>query len=385
LRVDLPAGYSGAVLRTPPDALALKAEGERVRAKAAAAASKAEAAVKTKAKKAAAASEASTRRATRRSQRAGLVVPQAEPEAAVEETAEGGTAEPERDEDASEAQAGDTEDSSAPAVRVLRPSAMFSSFVLWNADIAVDEGKDEYLRTITEWMDLAAEVGGMHLWIPCRSRFTDPPLLIFEFTCGFQACMYTKLRNSISASARRCAREGYSENARAASTLPSQALTFAHHQDSSVGRIHRQLGVRRASQHRDSAPSGPSSAWPLIIISVHSSRSARWISCSTLYEAWVEPTARGSCFLILRLVLCLVLHLVFLLVLVRVRVHTVRLAPLIVVRLPFLPDHLRILDIVRLRHRAVLRERDARQPAPDAVVLGDVRELGRSDVRARFG
>jgi hypothetical protein len=185
LRVDLPAGYSGAVLRTPPDALALKAEGERVRAKAAAAASKAETAAKTKAKKAAAASEASTRRASRRSQRAGLVAPQTEPEAAIEETAEGETAEPERDDhnsaDASEAQAGDNEDSAAPAVRVLRPSATFSSFVLWNADIAVDEGKDEYLRTITEWMDLAAEVGYMHFWTPCRSRFTDTPLLIVRF------------------------------------------------------------------------------------------------------------------------------------------------------------------------------------------------------------
>ncbi|KAH9926993.1 ribonuclease H2, subunit C [Fomitopsis serialis] len=34
----------------------------------------------------------------------------------------------------------------------------FSSFVLWNQDIPVDEGKDEYLRSIREWTRLAAEV-----------------------------------------------------------------------------------------------------------------------------------------------------------------------------------------------------------------------------------
>jgi hypothetical protein len=222
LRVDLPAGYSGAVLRTPPDALALKAEGERVRAKAAAAASKAEVAAKTKAKKAAAASEASTRRATRRSQRAGLVVPQAEPEAAGEEADEGETAERERDEhnsaDASEAQAGDSEDSATPAVRVLRPSATFSSFVLWNADIAVDEGKDEYLRTITEWMDLAAEVGCLYFWIPYRSCFTDPPLLNVDCSLPVDsrhACI-SDSGDPISTSVRRCATEG--ENARAISS-----------------------------------------------------------------------------------------------------------------------------------------------------------------------
>jgi hypothetical protein len=40
----------------------------------------------------------------------------------------------------------------------LYPSATFSSFVLWNADVPVDEGKDEYVRSLTEWMKLSEEV-----------------------------------------------------------------------------------------------------------------------------------------------------------------------------------------------------------------------------------
>ncbi|KAI0923650.1 hypothetical protein AcV5_009131 [Taiwanofungus camphoratus] len=44
------------------------------------------------------------------------------------------------------------------AARVLRPVSAFSSFVLWNPDIPVDEGRDEYLRTLTEWTRLAAEI-----------------------------------------------------------------------------------------------------------------------------------------------------------------------------------------------------------------------------------
>ncbi|KAH9951117.1 ribonuclease H2, subunit C [Amylocystis lapponica] len=45
-----------------------------------------------------------------------------------------------------------------PRVRVLRPTSAFSSFVLWSPDIAVDEGSDEYLRSLSEWTRLAAEI-----------------------------------------------------------------------------------------------------------------------------------------------------------------------------------------------------------------------------------
>ncbi|KAH8093826.1 ribonuclease H2, subunit C [Cristinia sonorae] len=42
--------------------------------------------------------------------------------------------------------------------RVLRPQGTFSSFRLWNPDIPVDEGRDEYIRSLTEWTKLAAEI-----------------------------------------------------------------------------------------------------------------------------------------------------------------------------------------------------------------------------------
>ena len=40
------------------------------------------------------------------------------------------------------------EDEEKPPVRVLKPTARFDSFVLWHQDIPVDEGKDEYLRSL---------------------------------------------------------------------------------------------------------------------------------------------------------------------------------------------------------------------------------------------
>ena len=48
-------------------------------------------------------------------------------------------------------------------VRVVKPAARFDSFVLWHPDIAVDEGKDEYLRSLSEWVDIAAEVRSRRL------------------------------------------------------------------------------------------------------------------------------------------------------------------------------------------------------------------------------
>jgi hypothetical protein len=43
-------------------------------------------------------------------------------------------------------------------VSVLKTAARFDSFVLWHPDIAVDEGKDEYLRSLSEWVNIATEV-----------------------------------------------------------------------------------------------------------------------------------------------------------------------------------------------------------------------------------
>ncbi|KAF8264437.1 ribonuclease H2, subunit C [Lactarius quietus] len=43
-------------------------------------------------------------------------------------------------------------------VRVLKPSARFDSFVLWHPDVPVDEGMDEYLRSLSEWVNIASEI-----------------------------------------------------------------------------------------------------------------------------------------------------------------------------------------------------------------------------------
>jgi hypothetical protein len=42
--------------------------------------------------------------------------------------------------------------------RTLKPTETFASFVLWQPDHRVDEGKDEYYRSLTEWTQLTAQV-----------------------------------------------------------------------------------------------------------------------------------------------------------------------------------------------------------------------------------
>ncbi|KAJ7460754.1 ribonuclease H2, subunit C [Mycena latifolia] len=42
--------------------------------------------------------------------------------------------------------------------RTLMPTAQFSSFVVWHPDIPVNPGRDEYLRSLTEWTQLADEI-----------------------------------------------------------------------------------------------------------------------------------------------------------------------------------------------------------------------------------
>ncbi|KAF7356991.1 hypothetical protein MVEN_01035700 [Mycena venus] len=53
---------------------------------------------------------------------------------------------------------GDEETESGQNSRTLMPTAQFSSFVLWHPDIPVDPGRDEYLRSLTEWIQLADEI-----------------------------------------------------------------------------------------------------------------------------------------------------------------------------------------------------------------------------------
>ncbi|KAL1714757.1 ribonuclease H2, subunit C [Schizophyllum commune] len=45
--------------------------------------------------------------------------------------------------------------------RVLNPASQFSSFMVWGADIPVDEGRDDYIRALTEWTALAGEIHRM--------------------------------------------------------------------------------------------------------------------------------------------------------------------------------------------------------------------------------
>jgi ribonuclease H2 subunit C len=64
------------------------------------------------------------------------------------------------------------DDEEKPPVRVLKPTARFDSFVLWHPDIPVDEGRDEYLRSLSEWTNIASEVRAyVQLNVKCASRW----------------------------------------------------------------------------------------------------------------------------------------------------------------------------------------------------------------------
>jgi hypothetical protein len=141
LRVTLPAGFVGAVLRPP-----LVAAASAPTYQSSAPPMKADA---SRAKKDVAAAKARAKRASRRAKHTGV---EAEPEEQAVPVSE--EAEPQylAQEDVL------VPDEEKDASRVLRPTATFGVFTLWNPDIAVDEGKDEYLRSLTEWVDIAAEV-----------------------------------------------------------------------------------------------------------------------------------------------------------------------------------------------------------------------------------
>ncbi|TFY51275.1 hypothetical protein EVG20_g11077 [Dentipellis fragilis] len=52
----------------------------------------------------------------------------------------------------------EVDEDDAPRTRMLRPTARFDSFTLWNPDIPPDLGQDNYVRSLTEWITLASEV-----------------------------------------------------------------------------------------------------------------------------------------------------------------------------------------------------------------------------------
>ena len=62
-------------------------------------------------------------------------------------------------------------------VRTIQPTATFSSFTLWNPDIPVDEGRDEYIRAMNEWTKLASVVSIRTLYhADLLTSLTDTPL-----------------------------------------------------------------------------------------------------------------------------------------------------------------------------------------------------------------
>ncbi|OAX37065.1 hypothetical protein K503DRAFT_801523 [Rhizopogon vinicolor AM-OR11-026] len=50
------------------------------------------------------------------------------------------------------------DDASHTKIQRLTPISRFSSLTVWSPDIPVDEGKDEYIRSLIEWTKLAAEI-----------------------------------------------------------------------------------------------------------------------------------------------------------------------------------------------------------------------------------
>jgi hypothetical protein len=65
------------------------------------------------------------------------------------------------------------EDEETPLVRLLKPTARFDSFILWHPDNPVDEGQDEYPRSLSEWTKIASEVRAyVQLNVKWASRWT---------------------------------------------------------------------------------------------------------------------------------------------------------------------------------------------------------------------
>ncbi|KAF8997890.1 ribonuclease H2, subunit C [Cyathus striatus] len=131
LKVDVPEGYTGLVLRGEPDGTVTIQSKKRA------------AVEKAKPKKAAAKLKGRTTRTSKKAaevEQAEEVQEEIEEPMAVDEAYHPGQL------------------SEGTPVRELVPSSKFSSFVLWHPDIPVDGGRDEYYRALTEWTKLAQEI-----------------------------------------------------------------------------------------------------------------------------------------------------------------------------------------------------------------------------------
>jgi hypothetical protein len=85
-------------------------------------------------------------------------------------------------------------------LRKLIPQSTFSSITLWHADRAVDETRDEYHRTLTEWMALSHEVSKKHvkwcIWnrVLMTEIITDPSNGLVNDSCIIYIYIYILLR-----------------------------------------------------------------------------------------------------------------------------------------------------------------------------------------------
>lgn len=145
--VDLPEGYAGIVLRAPGDAKGKGvASGNRTKEE-----------EKPKSKG----------RTTRRSKRA-------QEEVKVE------------DEDMDASEIPETASDAGPT-RVLEPVSTFSSFVLWHPDIPVNDGRDEYVRSLSEWTRLAAKVSTCARTLRFPSPRAVPEQVSMSYCCRADA------------------------------------------------------------------------------------------------------------------------------------------------------------------------------------------------------
>ena len=73
---------------------------------------------------------------------------------------------------------GQGEEGETPA-RTLSLASVFSSFMVWNPDIPVDEGRNEYIRSLNEWTKLSAMVShAINFPVRCPVEFNDPVHLL---------------------------------------------------------------------------------------------------------------------------------------------------------------------------------------------------------------
>ncbi|KAF5316238.1 hypothetical protein D9619_006781 [Psilocybe cf. subviscida] len=144
LTVDLPEGYGGLLLKSTGKE---NMEGQSDDTKTKQAWSKAKPAAKAKAKAVEEAPAKPRGRVTR-----SAAAPKQTAPIEIDDTAE--------DEEMADAvvDASASDPSQDQPVRELIPTAQFPSFTLWHADRPVDKGRDEYTRTLTEWISLAHEI-----------------------------------------------------------------------------------------------------------------------------------------------------------------------------------------------------------------------------------